>query len=269
MKLRAFLIGFGYFAFFFLGAALSRQVAHAQEECYSPDTGGDVDCCSFLSLCDCDPDEFDTCYIEPVPPPPPDWTEACLKTEPDAALWGYVDVDLDSDGNLEAWAVAYNTDGVAGQVMPTAWLKVTMPDGTVVPEVLEGTWASPMISVSVDQPFADYNDTGAGQVYGVYELHYQCGLNFNVVSQSGLSISIGNFTNSGPGGIYPGGCLFKLACPSGTTSKCAPPSVSAQGSDCDFEYDHESYLAWTPKNGTPDCFAFGLGTVSNSPGTCQ
>lgn len=84
-----------------------------------------------------------------------------------------------------------------------------------------------------------------------------------------VGVSVGNFLNSGPGGIYPNGCLFKLSCPNGTKSECAPSSVSTQGSDCNYTYDHEYYLTWTPAGGQTDCFAPNLGKVSDSPVNCH
>ncbi len=263
MKLRAFLAVVGYFAFLVVGASLSCQVAHAQAECIDPDTGDEVDCCSFLSLCDCEPDEFDTCYIEPVPPPPPDWTETCLKTEPHAALWGYTDVDIDSDGNLEAWAVAYNLDGVAGQVMPTAWLEVTMPDGTVVPEVLQGTWASPMISVSVDQAFTDYNDTGAGKAYGVSELHYNCGFNLSIVNDPKFGIAT-TFWGPPPIVDIDDNCHWaNLACSSGT-----PRCTYVQG--IQFSPGCPQYMQSETLVVDGSCWSqFAIGIEADGPGVCN
>lgn len=80
--------------------------------------------------------------------------------------------------------------------------------------------------------------------------------------------SVGNFVNGGPGGIYTGGCLFKLSCPAGTSSKCAPPSVSAQGSDCSYPYDHEYYLTWTPTGKPTECFSPNIGFVAESQVNC-
>lgn len=84
-----------------------------------------------------------------------------------------------------------------------------------------------------------------------------------------VAISIGNFVNSGPGGLYPDGCLFKLSCPNGTASRCAPPSISGKSVDCPYTYDHEYYLAWIPDNGAPDCFFLQLGNGSEEPVNCQ
>ena len=84
-----------------------------------------------------------------------------------------------------------------------------------------------------------------------------------------VGASAGNFINSGPGGIYaPNGCLFKLSCPSGTSSKCAPSSVSEQEAYCGYPYDHEYYLTWTPTNQPTECFHPNLGSVSNYEINC-
>jgi hypothetical protein len=164
-----------------------------------------------------------------VPPPPPDWSETCLKTEPDAQLWGYSDAAIDSDGDLDAWTVTYNSDGVAGQVYVTGWTELTMPDGTVVPEVLTGTWASPMNVADATQAFASYNDTGAGQLYGVSELHYNCGLNLSMISNFRLGLHRATY-EAEPQGTS---CQFTLTCPSGTTAVCGPSSYnSGNGNPC-------------------------------------
>lgn len=105
-----------------------------------------------------------------------------------------------------------------------------------------------------------------------YEGEMDCNIGGTFFDLSGtgtVGFSVGNFVNSGPGGIYTNGCLFKLSCPNGTTSTCAPPSVSDQGNDCNFTYDHEYYLTWTPSGGTPKCYALNLGAVSNSPVDCR
>lgn len=99
-----------------------------------------------------------------------------------------------------------------------------------------------------------------------------CSVFGTVFSNAGFGTvgeSVGNFANSGPGGIYQGGCLFKLSCPNGTTSRCAPPSVSDQGSDCTYPYDHEYYLTWTPSGGATECFSLDLGFVSTTPVDCK
>jgi hypothetical protein len=250
--------------FIVAGFLLLSRSAHGQASCYTPE-GQEESCCAYLGVCDCSPDEFSTCYIGPIAYNS-NWTTNCQKTEPHATLWGYSDATLTSDGQVEGWSVTYNADGVGGQVAVVSYVTLTMPDGTKVPEVEAATWASPLSVAYTTQSFSSYNDTGAGQVYGIQELDWRCGWNVDQVQTVGLGMGVSTLKYTS---ISNGQCTYTLQCPNGNQNASCQSGPLVTKAPCPFEYLVTDFLVVRKGKSNKSCFGTGPGAFTNTPANCS